>query len=197
MKIKDKKFCKACDRLEKQAMEHTRKIAQLKKDIASDIAERKKVERQLRAHEEELNRRTVKLEELNITLRTLLEHRRVDQRDLERRLATNIDELIMPCIERLKSITLTKQANSLIQNLQDNFETLTSPFLSSIRANTYLTSTELQIADFIRKGKRSKQIAAIMKLSAGTVDCHRNNIRKKLGIRGKKVSLQEYLLSHS
>jgi len=34
-----------------------------------------------------------------------------------------------------------------------------------------------------------------MKLSTSTVNLHRNNIRKKLGLRGEKVSLQSHLLS--
>jgi len=198
MHMTDKKLCKDCDLLEQQVIKQTRKIAQLKRAIASDIAKRKKIENELLAHENELARRTVKLEELNITLRTLLEQRDVDRKDLERRIVTNINELIMPYIERLKICTMLSNHDvALIENLQDNIQTLTSPFLGSIRENTYLSTTERQIADLIRHGKRSKQIGTIMKLSSGTVDCHRNNIRKKLGIRGKKISLQEYLLKHS
>ena len=159
-------------------------------NLASDIAKRKKIEK-------ELKRRTVKLEEFNITLRTLLDQREADRKALERQIMTNIDDLIIPCVERLKDTALTKQANSLIQSLQDNLQTLTSPFLSKIKANTHLTSTELQIANFIKKGKRSKEIGAIMKLSAATVNVHRNSIRKKLGITRKKISLQTYLLNES
>jgi DNA-binding CsgD family transcriptional regulator len=36
-----------------------------------------------------------------------------------------------------------------------------------------------------------------MKLSAATVNVHRNSIRKKLGITRKKISLQTYLLNES
>jgi len=181
---------KAHDLLEQRGIERTRKIAQLNKNLALDIARRKKIEK-------ELKRRSVKLEELTITLRTLLDQREIDRKDLERQIMTNIDDLIMPCIERLKDATLTEQANSLIHSLQDNLQTLTSPFLSKIKSITHLTSTELQMANLNKKGKRSKQIAATMKLSAGTVDFHRNNIRKKLGIRGEKISLHAYLLSQS
>ena len=181
---------KAHDLLEQRVIERTRKIAQLNKNLALDIAKRKKIEK-------ELKRRTVKLEEFNITLRTLLEQREIDRSNLERQIMTNIDDLIIPCIERLKDTALTKQANSLIQHLQDNLQTLASPFLSKIKATTHLTSTELQIANFIKKGKSSKEIGVIMKLSSATVNFHRNSIRKKLGITRKKISLQTYLLSQS
>ena len=188
---------KSRDLLEQRVVERTRKIAQLNRELAADIAQRKKVEKELRAREKELKRRAVKLEAFNITLRTLLEQREVDRRDLERRILTNVDNLIMPCIERLKGAALPKPAHSLVQNVQENLRALTSPFLSRIKASAHLTARELQIADYIKKGKSSKQIGALMRLSPGTVDFHRNQIRKKLNIRGEKVSLQAYLLNQS
>jgi ATP/maltotriose-dependent transcriptional regulator MalT len=186
----EEKLREAHNLLEQRVVERTRKIAHLNRELAADIAQRKKVEK-------ELKRRTVKLEELNITLRTLLDQREADRKALERQIMTNIDDLIIPCIERLKDTALTKQANSLIQNLQDNLQTLTSPFLSKIKADAHLTFTELQIANFIKKGKSSKEIGALMKLSTATVNVHRNGIRNKLGIRRKKISLQVYLLNES
>jgi len=188
---------KSRDLLEQRVVERTRKIAQLNRELAADIAQRKKVEKELRAREKELKRRAVKLEAFNITLRTLLEQREVDRRDLERRILTNVDNLIMPCIERLKGAALPKPAHSLVQNVQENLRALTSPFLSRIKASAHLTARELQIADYIKKGKSSKQIGGLMRLSPGTVDFHRNQIRKKLNIRGEKVSLQAYLLNQS
>ena len=139
----------------------------------------------------------MKLEAFNITLRTLLDQREVDRAELEHRIMTNIDNLIMPCIERLKDSALTKPAYSLVLNLQENLQALTSPFLSRIKASARLTATELQIADYIKKGKSSKQIGTLMRLSPGTVDFHRNRIRRKLNIRGQKVSLQAYLMNQS
>jgi PAS domain S-box-containing protein len=193
----EEKLRKTRDSLGRRMIERTREIAQLNAVLASDIAERKKMERVLRAREKELKRRSVKLEAYNIILRTLLEQREIDRRDLERQIMANIDDLIIPCVERLQTTALTDQAKSLIQSLQDNLNTLTSPFLSRIKAESHLTSTELQIATFIKKGRSSKEIGAIMKLSAGTIDFHRNMIRKKLGIRGEKISLQAYLMDHS
>lgn len=185
------------DLLEQRVVERTRKITELNRELAADIAERKQVERELRAREKELQRRAVKLEAFNITLRTLMEQREADRKEIEQRILTNIDDLIMPCVERLKGTALTKQAQVHVQHLQENLRALTSPFLSRIKAHAHLTVTEVQIADYIKKGKSSKQIGAIMRLSPGTVDFHRNRIRKKLNLRGKKVSLQEFLMNQA
>ncbi len=189
------KLREAHDLLERRVVERTREIAHLNRELAADIAKRKKVEKELRAREKELKRRAVKLEEFNITLRTLLDKREADRKAMEQQIMTNIDNLILPGIERLKDTARTEEAHAIIQSLQENLRTLTSPFLSRIKADARLTFKELHIANFIKKGKTSKEIGALMKLSAATVNLHRNNIRKKLGLRGEKISLQSHLLS--
>ena len=186
----EEKLREAHDLLERRVVERTRKIARLNRDLAADIAKRKKVEK-------ELKERTVKLEELNITLRTLLDRREADRKALERQIMTNVDDLILPGVERLKDAALTQEACAIIQGLQENLQSLASPFLSRIRAEAPLTFTELHIANFIKKGKSSKEIGALLKLSAATVNVHRNSIRKKLGLTGKKISLQTYLMNQS
>lgn len=47
----------------------------------------------------------------------------------------------------------------------------------------------------IKKGRTSKVIAKLLGITKGTVDGHRNNIRRKLGLQNKNISLQRYLLS--
>jgi DNA-binding NarL/FixJ family response regulator len=47
-----------------------------------------------------------------------------------------------------------------------------------------LTTRELQILEQIGQGKSTKEIATEFHLSARTIDCHRANIRKKLGLGG-------------
>lgn len=59
---------------------------------------------------------------------------------------------------------------------------------------TLLTPSELQIANFIRMGKSSKEIANTLQIAGKTVENHRNNLRNKLGIRNKGVNLRSYLI---
>jgi DNA-binding CsgD family transcriptional regulator len=61
-----------------------------------------------------------------------------------------------------------------------------------------LSSRELQIAALIKEGKTSKEIADTLYISAKTVEYHRANIRKKLGLNkdNKKTNLRSYLITH-
>jgi len=60
-----------------------------------------------------------------------------------------------------------------------------------------LTPTEIAVSTLIARGHRSKEIAELMSLSASTINFHRNNIRKKLGIHNRKINLRNYLASLS
>ncbi len=91
---------------------------------------------------------------------------------------------------------LDGDAKTYLSIIRANLKDFISPFahhLSSKYLN--LTPTEIQVADLIKQGQSSKEIAALMKVSADAVAFHRANIRAKLEISGKKVNLRTYLQS--
>ena len=47
----------------------------------------------------------------------------------------------------------------------------------------------------IKEGRTTKEIAELLGMSVAAVDFHRNNIRKKLGLRNKKANLVSHLAS--
>ena len=73
---------------------------------------------------------------------------------------------------------------------------ITSPFTRKMSLkHLNLTPTEIRIANLIRHGSSNKKIAELMNISPRTVDTHRKNIRRKIGLDQKRANLRSYLLS--
>ena len=63
-----------------------------------------------------------------------------------------------------------------------NLRDIVSPFLHSLAAlNMSLTPQEIEVANMVRSGKSSKEIAEVLNLSVSGVDFHRKRLRSKLG----------------
>jgi DNA-binding NarL/FixJ family response regulator len=63
-----------------------------------------------------------------------------------------------------------------------------------------LTGREIQIASLIRDGKTTAEIARVLVVSRKTIDFHRSNIRRKLGLqrgKGEGTNLAAFLRSQT
>jgi len=166
-----------------------------------DITEKKRLEEALlqanKGLEEKVNERTVELEEKNITLKVLLGQRGDDKKKLEEAIMSNVKELVLPNLTRLKNSTLSSKQQTALNVLESNLNEIISPFAGNVSSSYLkLTPPEIQVANFIKHGASSKDIADSLALSQRTIDTHRYNIRKKIGIGGKGVNLRTYLSSH-
>ena len=64
-------------------------------------------------------------------------------------------------------------------------------------ASSGLTHAEMKIANLIKDGKSTEEIADRMNLSPSSADFHRNSIRSNLGLKNKRESLKIRLLGLS
>jgi PAS domain S-box-containing protein len=175
--------------------------------IARDITERKHEERTLqKAHAEleqrvkertrELEVETKNLEKVNAALEILLKKRDEDRIELEKRVLFNVKELVVPSLEKLKRSRLDKKQKVYTTILESNLNEIISPFSRRLSFKYLnLTPSELQVANLVKQGKSTKEIAELFNLSGKTIESYRKNIRSKLGIRNKKINLRTHLLS--
>ena len=113
-------------------------------------------------------------------------------------LLDNFETLVKPYIERLKKCDKKDDVRIISKILESNINECLSPLDREILpVYRYLTQAEIQVADLIKAGKTSKEIASFLNISARTVGFHRDNIRKKMNIHGKKINLKSYLMSLS
>lgn len=159
-----------------------------------DITELKRTEEALHKRGKELENKTHELEELNAALRVLLKKREEDKNELEEKVVANLENLVLPYIEKLKHSQLGPCDKTNVNIIESNLKDIITPFshnLSSRHLN--LTTRELQIANLIKSGKTTKEIAGFLNVSPSAVNICRYRIRNKLGLNNKKVNLQSYL----
>jgi PAS domain S-box-containing protein len=162
----------------------------------SDITKRKKIDKELSKAEKELRIRAGELTESNAALKVLLKQREQDQTDFENNILSNIKHLIMPYIEKLKKNKLEQDGLSYLNIIESNLNEIVSPFATKLSFQFLdFTPREIMIADLIKDGKQDKDIMEILHISIDTVKTHRKNIRRKLGIYGKRINLRTKLLS--
>jgi PAS domain S-box-containing protein len=194
----EEKLKKYSDLLEELVKERTSELDKINDQLLFELVERKRAESALIEKSQELENHVNKLEELNAAMKFLLKQRDEDKGQLEERVILNVKELLLPYLEALKKSPLDAKPKDLVSILESNLNDIISPFAHTI-SSKYMSFTprEIQVADLIRQGKSTKEIANIMGISNGSIIIHRNHIRKKLGIISKKINLRSHLMSLS
>ncbi|MDA8165622.1 MAG: LuxR C-terminal-related transcriptional regulator [Desulfobacteraceae bacterium] len=145
--------------------------------------------------EEELALRTRELEEANNAMKILLKQSSEAKQEMESKILSNIRDLIMPYIDDLASRLDDRQDLLYVKVIKANLEQITSSFSNRLAVKLNLTPRELQIAELVRQGRTSKDIAGLLNLSRRTVETYRDNLRRKLNVKNKKQNLRSLLLS--
>ena len=97
---------------------------------------------------------------------------------------------------KIKKSRLDESQRTYIDLIESNLNDIISPFVYEVSSRYLgLTHTEIEVANLIKHGKATKEIADLMYLSINTIQSYRKSIRKKLGINNKKVNLRTYLSS--
>ncbi len=153
------------------------------------------LEERVRERTAELLAQTDRLAEMNLALKVLLRRREEDREELEQAVLANVRRRISPTLDRLEGLCAGDEVRLLVDQFRQGLKELTEPFchrLSTVCQG--LTPAEVQVAELIREGLRTKEIAARLGVGTSTIDTHRHHLRRKLGL-GRQDSLRARLLS--
>jgi DNA-binding CsgD family transcriptional regulator len=144
----------------------------------------------------DLKKANDELSEANVALKILLKKSSEQSAAIEKRVLDNIENLLLPHLEELTAKLLRKGDLALCAVIKENLKRLTSSFGQAL-AFKYrrLTPREMQVADLIRHGRSTKEIAQILGVSSHTVETYRANLRKKFRLKHKKLNLRTFLRS--
>lgn len=177
-----------------EALECSTALAQTNRMLTAQTENRQRAESALREKATELEAQSASLAEANAALKVLLKQRDQDRRELEENVLANVNELVRPHLARLRGKNMGRKAKELLDVIESNLDDIISPLARKLVIEfTRLSPAETQIANLIRQGRSTKEIAAVMGLATCTIDFHRHNIRRKLGLRHKGINLATYL----
>ncbi|MGD8268329.1 MAG: PAS domain S-box protein, partial [Desulfobacterales bacterium] len=145
--------------------------------VVADITVQKNMERSLAEREQELKQKTAYLEETHTALQTLVKIREQDKAEIEETVVANIHQLVDPLLVRLKASGLSERQKSYVAILEANLHEVITP-LTQQNATRYLelTPAEVEVANLVKHGRKSKEIASLLNISPRTVEMHRRNI---------------------
>lgn len=149
----------------------------------------------LQIREEELHEKNRQLNDMNTTLTVLLKRRDEEHLDIRKELAAKTAELVVPLLKKAEN-QVSGTAQNYLATAQENLRSLFAQHSpGTLLANAKLAPRELQVVNYIKQNKSSKEIAEILDLSVRTVEFYREKIRKKLGIHSQKKNLKKFLTS--
>lgn len=186
------------DTLESLVKGRTAELSEKNNQLIEEITERKRAEAALRKKSKELRLHANKHQELNTALKILLKQREEDKRELEEKIMANVKELLLPYLEELKKGRLDARSKVQVSILEANLKNIISPFTYRISSKySGFTPREIQVANLVRQGQSTKDIAEYVGVSQSAINLYRNNIRSKLGIISRKINLRSHLMSLS
>lgn len=161
-----------------------------------DITESKRIMKELKKRERDLAAESHRLHEMNTALKVLLRQREEDQQEMEKKVISNIRKLVLPYVEKLKHTSMSPVQAGYVDVITTNLKNIVSPFLRTLTAvHMDFTPREIEVANLVREGKTAKEIARLLNLSIRSIEFHKDNIRKKLGLSNKKINLRTHLMA--
>lgn len=151
----------------------------------------------LSTHEElkeDLRHKKAEVERMNIALKQVIKSVEEERQELRENLSSQVKKQMLPALERIAKADLPEIREGYRNVIEDQLADLAgSGGTETDAALLRLSPRELEVCQLIQLGRSGKEIAELLSMSFETVQTHRKNIRRKLGLRGKNTSLFAYL----
>jgi len=116
--------------------------------LQQEIGERKLIAKKLTEKKAVLQDKAKSLEEINVALNVLLRKREKDRTHIEERICSNIEDLVIPYLEKMMQTNLTKHQKAMVDILRSNLKDVTSNFLQKLSSRSFnLSPAELKVAN--------------------------------------------------
>jgi PAS domain S-box-containing protein len=146
---------------------------------------------------QELEHKKKEAEDANIALKVMLDQHTRTKESVEEQISIKLKELVLPYLHLLRESPISEKQAETINLIDAHIDSITHSFSPRAREIILgLSPRETMVADLVRQGKTSKDISEMLNISLRTVETYRNNLRKKLGINKKKISLRTYLMTN-
>ena len=133
---------------------------------------------------------------MNTALKQVLRNVEEERQELKDELVQQVREEVLPTVERIamEDSSLVRQAyrSALEEKIADMG--VSAPESASLFAR--LTPREMDICRLIQQSWQGRAIAEELGISFETLQTHRKNIRRKLGLKGGPVSLSAFVQQH-
>ncbi len=160
------------------------------------VAMRMSAEQELQETNKQLIVERKALQEANVALRGVLARIEDEKQEIYKDLQANVDKILMPILHEL-TMQLPSNQRQYAELLRTYLGDIVSPFVSHLsQTHLSLTATEVAVCNMIRSGLQTKEIAQVRRVSVGTINRHREHIRRKLKITNNNINLVTYLQSN-
>lgn len=148
------------------------------------------------ALERDLAQSRLAVADMNTALKQVLRNVEEERQELKDELVQQVREEVLPTVERiaLEDSPLVRQAyrSALEEKIADMG--VTTP--ESVNLFAKLTPREMDICRLIQQSWQGRAIAEELGISFETLQTHRKNIRRKLGLKGGPISLSAFVQQH-
>ncbi|ABB40533.1 PAS sensor protein [Oleidesulfovibrio alaskensis G20] len=141
----------------------------------------------------DLQAQKAEVEKMNIALRQVIRTVEEERQEIREQLTSQVKKQLLPALERITKAETPEVREGYRNVIQEQLNGLTDTAGVEDADLLRLSPREMEVCQLIQLGRNGQEIAALLNMSFETVQTHRKNIRRKLGLKGRTVSLFSYL----